>query len=123
MSSTLEIGKKYVALCKEGKNEVILDTLFSKDAVSVEAGAPPGQERTAKGLEAIRGKSKWWRDNHTVHKAEVSGPYPHDDRFAVRFVYDVTNKPSGKRISMDEVGLFTVTNDKIVKEEFFYTMG
>jgi hypothetical protein len=123
MSSTLEIGKKYVALCQEGKNEVILDTLFSKDAVSVEAGAPPGQERTAKGLEAIRGKSKWWRDNHTVHKAEVSGPYPHDDRFAVRFVYDVTNKPSGKRISMDEVGLFTVANDKIVKEEFFYTMG
>ena len=122
MPSTLEIGKKYAALCKEGKNEVILDELFSKDAVSVEAGAPPGQERTAKGLEAIRAKSKWWRDNHTVHKAEVFGPYPHDDRFAVRFVYDVTNKPSGKRISMDEVGLFTVSNGKIVKEEFFYSM-
>ena len=122
MPSTLEIGKKYAALCKEGKNEVILDELFSKDAVSVEAGAPPGQERTAKGLEAIRAKSKWWRDNHTVHKAEVFGPYPHDDRFAVRFVYDVTNKPSGQRMSMDEVGLFTVSNGKIVKEEFFYSM-
>jgi ketosteroid isomerase-like protein len=122
MASTLEIGKKYVALCKEGKNEVILDELFSKDAVSVEAGAPPGQDRTARGLEAIRGKSKWWRENHIVHKAEVSGPYPHDDRFAVRFVYDVTNKPSNKRFSMDEVGLFSVSNGKIVKEEFFYTM-
>lgn len=121
--SSLEIGKKYVALCREGKNEAILDELFAKDAISVEAGAPPGQDRTAKGLEAIRGKSKWWRENHTVHKAEVSGPYPHDDRFAVRFVYDVTNKPSGKRFSMDEVGLFTVANEKIVKEEFFYTMG
>ncbi|MEO8185376.1 MAG: nuclear transport factor 2 family protein, partial [Deltaproteobacteria bacterium] len=121
--STLEIGKKYVALCREGKNEAILDELFAKEAISVEAGAPPGQERTAQGLEAIRGKSKWWRDNHTVHKAELSGPYPHDDRFAVRFVYDITNKPSGKRISMDEVGLFTVSNEKIVKEEFFYTMG
>jgi len=123
MSSTFEIGKKYVALCQEGKNEVILDELFAKDVVSVEAGAPPGQERTAKGLDAIRAKSKWWRDNHTVHKAEVSGPYPHDDRFAVRFVYEVTNKPSGKRFTMDEVGLFTVANNKIVKEEFFYAMG
>src|SRR5215471_14635548 len=123
MSSTLEIAKKYVALCKEGKTDVILDELFTNDTVSVEAGAPPGQERTAKGLEAIRAKGKWWRDNHTVHKAEVFGPYPHDDRFAVRFVYDVTNKPSNQRFSMDEVALFTVSKGKIVKEEFFYTMG
>ena len=122
MSSTLEIGKKYVALCKEGRNETILDELFTKDTVSVEAGAPPGQDRTAKGLEAIRAKSKWWSENHTVRGAEVFGPYPHDDRFAVRLVYDVTNKPSGKRITMDEVGLFTVSGGKIVKEEFFYSM-
>ena len=122
MSGT-EIGKKYVALVKENQHETILDTLFAKDAVSVEAGAPPGTERTAKGVDAIRAKGKWWTDNHTVHKAEAFGPYPHDDRFAVRFVYDVTNKPSGKRFTMDEVGLFTVQNGKITREEFFYTMG
>ena len=51
------------------------------------------------------------------------GPYPHDDRFAVRFVYDITHKPSQKRMVMDEVALFTVSNGKIVKEEFFYTAG
>ena len=123
MSSTFEIGKKYVALCQDGKTEVILDELFAKDAVSVEAGAPPGQERTAKGLDAIRAKGKWWRENHTVHRTEVAGPYPNDDRFAVRFVFEVTNKPSGKRFTMEEVGLFTVANNKIVKEEFFYAMG
>jgi ketosteroid isomerase-like protein len=118
-----EIAKRYVALCKEGRNEVCLTELFAKDAVSVEAGTPPGMDRTSTGLDAIRAKGKWWVENHTVHKAEVSGPYPHDDRFAVRFVYDVTNKPSGKRMTMDEVGLFTVTNGKIVKEEFFYSMA
>ena len=118
-----EVAKKYVELCKEGKNEECLNALFAKDAVSVEAAAPPGGERTVKGLEAIRGKSKWWAENHTVHKAEVFGPYPHDDRFAVRFFYDVTNKPSGKRFTMDEVGLFTVVNGKIAREEFFYPVG
>ncbi|HEU4578759.1 MAG TPA: hypothetical protein VFS67_10930 [Polyangiaceae bacterium] len=35
-----------------------MDELFTKDTVSVEAGAPPGQDRTAKGLDAIRAKSK-----------------------------------------------------------------
>ena len=53
----------------------------------------------------------------------MSGPYPNDDRFAVRFMFDVTEKPSGKRMKMDEIGLFVVKNDKITREEFFYTGG
>jgi ketosteroid isomerase-like protein len=119
-----QIGKQLVALCREGKNEECIDTLLSPDVVSVEALAPPGGDRTARGLDAVRAKSKWWADNHTVHKAEVFGPYPHgDDRFAVRFVYDVTNKPSGKRLTMDEVALYTVANGKVAKEEFFYSAG
>ena len=118
-----EIADTYVALCQAGKNEECLSTLFAEDAVSVEAGGPPGMDPTSKGLEAIRAKSKWWGENHTVHKAEVTGPYPHGDRFAVRFVYDITNKPSGKRLTMDEIGVFTITNEKISKEEFFYSMG
>ena len=117
--STKELSEKYVAFCKQGKNDVCLDELFAKDAVSVEAVAMQG-ERTANGLDAIKAKGKAWMEMHTIHKAEVFGPYPHDDRFAVRFVYDVTNKPSGRRIAMDEIGLFTVVSGKIVKEEFFY---
>ena len=30
---------------------------------------------------------------------------------------------SGKRMTMDEVGLFTIENGKIVREEFFYSGG
>jgi SnoaL-like domain len=122
--TTYEFGQKYVALCKEGKNDECVNTLFAKDAVSLEALPPPnGGDRTARGLDAIHGKSKWWRDNNTLHKAEIFGPYPHDDRFAVRFLYDVTNKGSGKRMTMDEVGLFTVKDGQITKEEFFYSGG
>lgn len=121
--NTTEVAKKYVELVKEHRNEECLDALFAKDAVSVEAGAPPGMDRASKGIDAIKGKSKWWADNHTVHSGEVQGPYPHDDRFAVRFVYDITHKPTNRRFTMDEVGLFTVENGKIVKEEFFYSMG
>src|SRR6185369_8061742 len=119
-----EIGKKLVELCKAGKNDECQESLYAKDIVSVEAAAPPsGGDRTAKGLDAVRAKGKWWGENHIVHKAEVFGPYPHgEDRFATRFVYDVTNKPSGKRFTMDEVAVFHVANGKIVREEFFYGM-
>jgi hypothetical protein len=73
--TTTEIGRRYVALCREGKRGEVIDTLFAKDVVSVEAVAPPGADRAAKGLDAVRGKSKWWAENNTLHKAELSGPY------------------------------------------------
>jgi ketosteroid isomerase-like protein len=120
---TMDIAKKLVDLCRQSKNMEALDTLFSKDVVSVEAATPPGMEREAKGLAAVKAKNQWWFDNHEVHSGSVSGPWPHDDRFVVGFQYDVTNKPSGQRMKMDEVGLYEVKDGKIVREEFFYDMG
>jgi ketosteroid isomerase-like protein len=119
--ATQEIAKRYVELCQAGKNEVCLDELFAKDAVSVEAAAMPGMDRVVKGLDAIRAKSKVWSENHVVHSAEAIGPFPNENRFAVRFTFDVTNKPSGRRMKMDEIGLFTIENGKIAREEFFYS--
>jgi hypothetical protein len=121
--TTSEIGQKYVGLCKQGKFEACLQELFSEDAVSVEAWAPPGVERIASGLPAIRAKGEAWARDHEIHAFEVSGPFPLDQRFAVHFRFDVTNKPSKRRISMEEVGLFTIENGKIVREEFFYAAG
>lgn len=119
-----EIGNKLVQLCTENKSLESINTLYSPDIVSVEAFAPPGSDRTVKGLDGVRGKHDWWVNNHDVHKAEVFGPYPHgDDKFAVRFVYDITHKPSSRRFTMDEVGVYTVQNGKVIKEEYFYSAG
>jgi ketosteroid isomerase-like protein len=121
--TTQEIGKRYVALCQQGKDDVCLDELYADRAESVEAAPPPGRDRTAKGLDAIREKGKSWKESHIVHRAEVTGPFPNENRFAVRFLFDVTDKPSGKRTTMDEVGLFTIEDGKITREEFFYPTG
>lgn len=122
--SAIEIGQKLVELVREGRNFDAIDELYSDDIVSIEAIAPPeGGEREMRGIEAIRGKNQWWADNHDVHAASAAGPFPHgDDRFAVHYRYDVTNKPSGQRFTMEEVALYSVEEGKIAKEEFFYTM-
>jgi hypothetical protein len=118
--TTLEIGKQLVELCEKGQNQVVMETLYSPDIVSVEAAAMPGMAQEVRGLEAVAAKGKWWTENHTVHSAKHEGPYPNGNRFIVRFTYDVTNKPSNRRFQMDEMGLFTVENGKIVREEYFY---
>ena len=123
MADTRQIADELVALCREGRNADVIDQLYSKDIVSVEAAEGDGFPREMKGAEAVRGKNKWWAENHEVHSAEVLGPYMHgDDRFAVQFKYDVTSKPMSQRIQMDEIGVYTVADGKISREEFFYTM-
>ena len=121
--SAMEIGKQLAELCRQGRNLDALNTLFAAELVSVEAGVPPGMSREAKGLEAVKAKSAWWVENHEIHSASVSGPWPHDDKFILGFKYDITNKPSGQRMQMDEMALYFVANGKIVREEFFYATG
>lgn len=122
-ATAYDIGKQLVALCKEGKNKTVAETLYSPDIVSVEARAMEGGSAEVRGLKAIEGKSEWWAANHTVHSAAVEGPFPNGNRFIVRFTYDITHKPSSKRMTMDEMALFTVENGKIVREEYFYVTG
>ena len=121
--SSLEIGKQLAELCRQGRNLDALNALFAKELVSVEAGVPPGMSREAIGLEAVKAKSAWWMENHEIHSASVTGPWPHDDKFILGFKYDITNKPSGQRMQMDEMALYHVAHGKIVREEFFYSMG
>jgi hypothetical protein len=118
--TTMDIAKKYVELCKAHQHEVIVETLFSPDIVSLEAAPPPGGAAESRGTKALLEKGKRWAESHEVHSLKVEGPWPNGDRFIVRFLYDVTNKPSGRRFTVDETALFTVERDRIVREEFFY---
>ena len=122
MSDTFTVGKKLVELCKQNKNVEAVETLYSPHVVSVEAADPKPTE----GFEAVLEKNKSWIAAHEVHHAETEGPWPHGDRFIVRFKYDVTAKEgpmAGHRMQLDETALYTVKDGKVTREEFFYHMG
>ena len=126
MSTTMEVAKKLVDLCQQGKFNDAMNALYADNIVSVEASAPPGKSPRMDGIAAVREKAAWWEANHEVHGCKVEGPWPHGDRFIVRFTLEVTAKAgpmAGKRFAMDETALYTVEDGKIVQEEFFYHMG
>jgi ketosteroid isomerase-like protein len=121
-SGTTTIAQELVDLCRTGRNIDAINKLYSPNVVSVE---PVGNEKmpaTMTGIDAIRGKNEWWVANNELHSAEVNGPFVGDDQFAVQYTYDVTSKPTGQRMQMSEMALYTVKDGKIVREQFFYHM-
>jgi hypothetical protein len=120
--TTQEVANKLVKLCSEGKFHDAIDTLYSPDIVSMEAGAPPGRSPESKGLAAVKGKAEWWAANHDVHSSTVEGPLVAGSHFAVTFKMDITFKPQAKRFKLEEVAVYKVADGKIVHEQFFYSM-
>lgn len=121
--TTQEVANKLVELCSQGKFMDAITSLYAQDIVSVEAAPGPDGSREMKGLDAVIGKATWWGENHEVHGASVEGPIASDSHFCVRFKMDVTFKPTGNRMNLDELGVYHVKDGKIVHEQFFYSMG
>jgi SnoaL-like domain len=121
--NTEEVAKKVVELTRKQAWKEALDTLYSKDIVSVEARAMEGGSPEARGIDAVRDKIDWWVNNMQVHSAKVSGPFAAHDRFVVQYDIDVTDKSSKKRMQLSEVGVYTVKDGKIVREEFLPSTG
>lgn len=120
MNATATVARRLLELCNAGQSA--LDELYADDVVSVEAVATPGADSAeSRGLAALRKKHAWWEGGFEVHSSSATGPFPHgDDRFAVIFEFDATERASGQRWQMKEIGVYTVSNGKIVREEFFY---
>ena len=114
--NTQELAKAFTDMCAKGELEAAGKKFWSDDIVSREAMT--GDISELKGRKAVEGKSQWWRANDEVHDLKVVGPYVHGDQFVVRFESDVTPKCQ-KRMHLDEVGLYTVHNGRIVEESFF----
>jgi hypothetical protein len=117
--TTLDIARDLVALCKAGKFAEAGEKYWADNVLSVEAA---GDNPETKGKDAARAKTEWWENAHTIHSTVVEGPYVNADQFVVRFTMDISVKESGERRKMDEVGVYTIRNGKIVDERFFYAI-
>lgn len=116
--STQDIASDLVALCRAGRFDEAGEKYWADDVLSVE---PSGDMAESRGKAAARGKGEWWANAHIVHGVDIAGPYVNGNQFAVRFTIDQTVKETGQRMTMDEVGLYTLKDGKIAEERFFYT--
>ena len=115
--NTEEVAKKVVELVRKQAWYEALD-LYDDDIVSVEAHAMGGGSPETRGKEGVRGKVDWWVNAMEVHSFKASEPFVAHDRFVVQFDADVSDKKTKERSQLSEVGVYTVENGKIVREEF-----
>ena len=103
--SVQAIAEDLVSQCKEGKFFEVIEKHYAPDITSVEPVEMPGMGAVAQGIEAIKGKNQWWVENHEVHEMQIEGPFVGSNQFAVRFTFDVTAKPTGKRYCINSASL------------------
>ena len=119
--SVRTVAGKYMELCSRGKHFEFMRTFYAPEMVSVE-----GDGREFVGKEAVIKKSEVFQGNNTIHGQDLRGPFFCGDasarsgRFAVYTSIEFSPKAGGERQTHEEVGLYTVKNDIVTREEFFY---
>ena len=118
------LAHEFVDLCNQGKNFDVMEQMYAPDIVSVEASG----EQVA-GKRPVIDKSRKWGASNTINSEKVRGPFldgtngagdRSSGQFAVHYTFDVTPKSTGQRVTLEEVGLYTVKNDQITREQFYY---
>ena len=112
------IAGKFMELCNQGKHFDVMRTMYAPDIVSVE-----GDGKETASQDPVIKNSEDWVSDKTFHGETVAGPFfngANPDQFVVFFTLDITPKATGQRITLEEVGVYTVKNDKITREQFFY---
>jgi hypothetical protein len=115
--SLLTVARELVELCNQGRNFDAMRTLYAPEIVSVE-----GDGAETAGQAPVIRKSEVWQTNNQIHAQTLRGPFFHgDSRFAIHFLHDVTPRATGRRVTREEVAVYTVgDDDKITREQFFY---
>ncbi len=115
-----EVANRYYELAQRGQIEQIQDELYAPDAVSIEPQNDSQLPIRVQGLDAMREKEQqFYQLVDTMHGGFCGEPAVSSYHFACAMGMDVTLKGKARKIK-EQIGVFAVTDGKIVSEQFFY---
>lgn len=122
--SVREVGKKLVELSAAGKHFEFMRGFYAAEMVSVE-----GDGKEYVGKEPVIHKSEVFQGANDIHSQDIRGPFFLGDanatsgKFTVYSSIEFSPKGGGKRVTHDEVGIYTVKDGVVTREEFYYDGG
>src|ERR1044072_2784600 len=110
-----EIARYFVHWRNEGDGNKVRMELYSPDIESIEEGNTSEIGRV-KGMEGLGKKGQGLSQLFEVHDIKASAPLVADNWFSIKFEIDTTDKRTGNRSILSEIGVYKVEDGKIVKE-------
>ena len=116
-----QVADRLIGLCRQRQFEQAVRELYAPDVISVE---PEGvSDRIVQGLDQIHAKGEAFNSKvEKVNLSFISDPIVADNFFSCSMLMNINMKGMLMAIDMNEVCVFTVSDGKVIKEEFFYTL-
>jgi len=117
MAKITAIGKAVVDHVNSGatSDKPLWDKHYHDNFVSAEADGMSWE-----GKAKVQEKHDWWNGMMTVHSCAAQGPFVTKNGFCVYYEMEMEAKDgSMPRTKTKEVGVYTVKDGKVVREEFF----
>lgn len=119
--NTTEIAYRLVDLCRKGQNALAQVELYDDNIESIESKQL--KSRRVKGIKKVQKKTAaFFEMAQKIHHYEYTDPLIIDDHFCFKLTVDVTLRGIG-RILLEEICMYHVKNDKIIKEEIYYAQN
>ncbi len=118
-----DIAYGCIELWNQLKFREAYETYYSDDAVKIEPVAWEEHANEVSGKAAMADHEEWLADEWvTIHSVKIAeGPFIGANGFSVIIENDFTMRDTGERHVFREVGVYTIENGKIVREEFLYS--
>ena len=118
--STKDIATKLINYCRKADFETAQSELYADNAISIEPDNSPWP--SVEGIANLNAKVRQWDEMvKEIHESSVSDPIIAEPFFSVRMVFDLTMQ-DGTRNRGEQIAVYEVADDKIVREHFFYRM-
>jgi hypothetical protein len=113
-----EIAHRFVNWRNTNNADKLRAELYSPDIESIEDGFT-SEIGHVKGMDGLKKKGQGLSQQFEVHNIKASDPVIADNWFSIKFEINTTDKKSGKRSTLSEIGVYKVEDGKIVKEHYF----
>ncbi|NIJ46191.1 hypothetical protein FHR24_002669 [Wenyingzhuangia heitensis] len=117
--TTEEIADRLVSLCRRGQNALAQVELYDDAIESIETQST--RYKKTRGIKKVQRKTAMFFEMaQKIHHYTISDPLVVANYFCFKMSIDVTVRGLG-RVQLDELCIYHVKDDKIIKEEFYYT--